>query len=245
MSRPLIGITTRNGRDADGHPTTILQQSYLNAIISAGGMPILVPSHLSEELLVELYRRLDGILFSGGGDISLDHFEGQSHPRIDGVDLPRDLTELSLVRSAVQHGKPLLGICRGIQLMNVGLGGTLYTHLPGQLPNALDHDYPGNLRGELVHPVSVDESSRAAGILGETLLHVNSLHHQGLKDIAPALRSAGRSPDGLVELVELPGHPFALGVQWHPEWLTDQPAMQRLFRSFVDAASRLPINAGP
>ena len=245
MLRPLIGITTRNGRDNDGHPTTTLQQSYLNAIMAAGGMPIMVPSHLSQELLLELYQRLDGILFSGGGDISLDHFQGQAHPRIDGVDPQRDLAELSLVRAAIQHGKPLLGICRGIQLLNVALGGTLYTHLPAQLPGVLDHDYPGTLRGELVHPVSVDGSSRAASILGETLLHVNSLHHQGLKDIASALRSAGRSPDGLVELVELPGHPFAFGVQWHPEWLTDQPAMQRLFKSFDDAARRLPVNAGP
>jgi putative glutamine amidotransferase len=148
----------------------------------------------------------------------------------------RDSTELALMRDAVEQGKPLLGICRGAQVMNVALGGTLYTHIYDQLPNALDHAYPGDLRRTLVHPVHVDESSHAAEIFGETLLHVNSLHHQGLKDIAPGLRVTGHAPDGLVESVELPEHPYAVAVQWHPEWLTDQPSMQRLFKSFIDAA---------
>jgi gamma-glutamyl-gamma-aminobutyrate hydrolase PuuD len=104
------------------------------------------------------------------------------------------------------------------------------------LKGALDHDYPGNLRRTLVHPVNVDESTHSAEIFGETLLNVNSLHHQGLKDIAPSLRAAGHSPDGLVEVVEMTDHPYAVAVQWHPEWLTDQVPMQRLFKSFVDAA---------
>ena len=106
------------------------------------------------------------------------------------------------------------------------------------MKGALDHDYPGDLRRVIVHPVNVDESTRSAEIFGETLLNVNSLHHQGLKDIAPSLRVAGHAPDGLVEVVEIPDHPYAVAVQWHPEWLTDQPAMQRLFKSFVDASGR-------
>ncbi len=142
------------------------------------------------------------------------------------------------MRAAVNDNKPLLGICRGAQVMNVALGGTLYTHIPDQLKGALDHDYPGNLRKAIVHPVNVDEASRSAEIFGETLLHVNSLHHQGLKDIAPSLRVAGHASDGLVEVVELPEHLYAVAVQWHPEWLTDQPAMQRLFKSFVDASTK-------
>lgn len=238
MTRPLIGITTRNSKDADGHPTVSLQHSYVNAITQAGGVAVPVPVILPEEDFLQLYDHLDGILFTGGGDISLDYFPGSNHPRVAGVDIARDSTELALLRAATNDGKPYLGICRGAQLMNVALGGTLYTHIPDQLPGALDHDYPGNMRQAIVHPVNVDESTRAAGIFGETLLHVNSLHHQGLKDIAPALRVAGYAPDGLVETVELPDHPFAVAVQWHPEWLTDQPAMQRLFKSFVDAAER-------
>jgi putative glutamine amidotransferase len=238
MSRPLIGISTRTGRDSDRHPIVALQHSYVNAVTEVGGVAIPIPCNLPEDILMELYSRLDGILFSGGGDISLDHFAGEDHPRIDGVDPQRDAVELALLRAAAVDGKPMLGICRGIQAMNVALGGTLYTHLYTQFPNALDHDYPGHLRRALVHPVQVDETSRAAAIFGGTLLTVNSLHHQGLKDIAPALRVVGRSPDGLAEVVEMPDHPYALAVQWHPEWLTDQPSMQRLFRSLVEASGR-------
>ena len=235
MPKPLIGITTRNEKDSDGHPLTALQHSYINAIVRAGGLPILIPSIFSEEDFLDLYSRLSGILFSGGGDVSLEYFSGLDHPRIGEVDDKRDLTEIRLMRAAVNDGKPILGICRGAQVMNIALGGTLYTHIPAQLKGALDHDYPGNLRRVLVHPVNVDESSRSAEIFGETLLNVNSLHHQGLKDIAPGLRVAGCAPDGLVEVVEIPDHPYAIAVQWHPEWLTDQPSMQRLFKSFVDA----------
>ena len=236
MSKPLIGITTRNGEDSDGHPLTALQHSYINAITKAGGVPVLLPSILGEEDLLDLYARVAGILFSGGGDISLKYFDGADHPRICEVDEARDITEISLMRAATKDGKPVLGICRGAQVMNVALGGTLYTHIYDQLPGALDHAYPGDLRRVLVHPVNVDEASRSAEIFGETLLNVNSLHHQGLKDIAPGLRGVGYSPDGLVEVVEMPDHPYAVSVQWHPEWLTDQVSTQRLFKSFVDAA---------
>jgi len=238
MAKPLIGITTRNNKDSNGHPVTALQHSYINAIVQAGGMPVLVPSMLVEEDFLDLYSRLEGILFSGGGDVSLEYFNGISHPRIGEVDQQRDTTEISLMRTAVKDGKPILGICRGAQVMNVALGGTLYTHIHDQLQGALDHDYPGDLRRVLVHPVNVDETTRSAEIFGETLLNVNSLHHQGLKDIAPSLRVAGYAPDGLVEVVEIPNYPYAVAVQWHPEWLTDQLPTQRLFRSFVEAASQ-------
>jgi len=238
MPKPLIGITTRNNKDSDGHPITSLQHSYLNAVIQAGGIPVMIPNILSEGDFLDLYSRLNGILFSGGGDVSLKYFNGSDHPRIGEVDESRDTTEIALMRIAINDGKPILGICRGAQVMNIALGGTLYTHIYDQLIGALDHAYPGDLRRTLVHPVNVDETTRSAEIFGETLLNVNSLHHQGLKDIAPALKVAGYAPDGLVEIVEIPDHPYAVAVQWHPEWLTDQPAMQRLFKSFVDASGK-------
>jgi len=238
MAKPIIGITTRTGSDVNGHPTVTLQHSYMNAVLNAGGLAIPIPSILPEEDLRQLYSLLDGILLTGGGDVSLDHFHGSPHVRIDGVDDARDKTEISLVHALVNDGKPLLGICRGAQVLNVALGGTLYTHIMDQLSGAIDHDYPGNLRRTIVHPVNVVETSRSAEIFGETLLQVNSLHHQGLKDIAPGLRVVGHAPDGLVEMVELPDHPYAVAVQWHPEWLTDQKPMLNLFRSFVDAAAK-------
>ncbi|MFN2150529.1 MAG: gamma-glutamyl-gamma-aminobutyrate hydrolase family protein, partial [Anaerolineales bacterium] len=125
---------------------------------------------------------------------------------------------------------------RGIQLVNVGLGGTLYTHIPDQHPNAIDHAYPGNMRTVLVHEVKVEEGTRLAEAVGEPILKVNSLHHQGLKDIPSTLKVTAHAPDGLVEAVELPDHPFGMAVQWHPEWLTDQRPTQNLFKAFVDAA---------
>ena len=214
----------------------MLMQSYVNAVIQAGGVPLLIPSLIAEDGWDAAYSRLDGILFSGGGDISLDYFRGDPHPRIDNVDLQRDSVELKMVQAAASDDKPFLGICRGCQVVNVALGGTLYTHIPDQLPNALDHDYPGNRRTVLVHEVKIEEGTRIAEIYGEPIIKVNSLHHQGLKDIAPPLRIAGHSPDGLVEAIELPDHPFGVAVQWHPEWLTDQESTRNLFRKFVQSA---------
>ena len=234
--KPLIGITTNQSHNIYGQPTIMLMQSYVNAVMQAGGVPVLIPSLIAEDGWDSAYSRLDGILFSGGGDISLDYFRGDPHPRIDDIDLQRDSVELKFIQTAASDGKPFLGICRGCQIVNVALGGTLYTHIADQVPNALDHDYPGNRRTVLVHEVKIEEGTRVADIYGEPIIKVNSLHHQGLKDIAPSLRVAGHSADGLVEAVELPDHPFGVAVQWHPEWLTDQESTRNLFRRFVAAA---------
>jgi putative glutamine amidotransferase len=234
--KPLIGITTYQSTNSYGQPTVLLQQSYIRAIMQAGGVPVLVPSLIANDGWDTVYSRLDGILFSGGGDIALEHFIGEPHPRIDDVEPERDAVELQMIQAAASDGKPFLGICRGCQVLNVALGGTLYTHIPDQLPGALDHSYPGNKRTVLVHEVKIEEGTHIAEIYGEPIIKVNSLHHQGLKDIAPVLRVAGQAPDGLVEAVELPEHPFGLAVQWHPEWLTDQESTRNLFKKFVEAA---------
>ena len=213
-----------------------LMQSYINAIMQADGVPVLIPSMIHADGWDALYSRLDGILFSGGGDIAVEQFSGEPHPRVDDVDPERDSVEIKMLNAAAEDGKPFLGICRGFQVMNVALGGTLLTHIPDQLPNALDHSYPGNVRAVIVHEVKLEEGTRIAGVMGEPILKVNSLHHQGLKDVAPALKVTGHAPDGLVEAVELHDHPFGMAVQWHPEWLTDQEATRNLFRKFVEAA---------
>jgi len=236
--KPLIGITTNQSRTPYGQPTVMLMQSYINAVMQAGGVPVLIPSLIAEDGWDAVYSRLNGILFSGGGDIGLEYSPGEPHPRIDDVDVARDSIELKMVRAAASDGKPFLGICRGCQVMNVALGGTLYTHIPDQLPNALDHSYPGNMRTMLVHDVKIEEGTQMAEIFGKPILKVNSLHHQGLKDIPSSLRVAGNAPDGLVEAIELPDHPFGLAVQWHPEWLTDQNSMRNLFKNFVRAAEK-------
>ncbi len=236
--KPLIGITTFQSVNVHGHPTVVLMQSYIRAIMQAGGVPVLIPSMIADDGWDALYSRLDGILFSGGGDIGLDYAPGDPHPRIDDVELERDSVEFKMIQASASDGKPFLGICRGCQVLNVALGGTLYTHIPDQLPGALDHAYPGNKRTILVHEVKVEEGTHISEILGEPIIRVNSLHHQGLKNIASPLRVAGHAPDGLVEAVELPDHPFGIAVQWHPEWLTDQVPTQNLFRKFVESAGK-------
>jgi putative glutamine amidotransferase len=236
MAFPVIGVTTSNGIHL-GHDTIILMRAYVEALMEAGGVPVLIPSGLTAESWRSLYERLDGILFSGGGDISIRRFGGQPHEKIRPADDTRDEIEFALVEAAVSDRKPFLGICRGFQVINVALGGTLYTHIKDQMPNALPHKYSSKTRrAYLAHAVDVAEGTRLADILGETKLSVNSMHHQGAKVIAAALKPVAYAPDGLVEAVELPDHPFGIAVQWHPECLPDQPVTRRLFRAFVDAA---------
>jgi putative glutamine amidotransferase len=238
MAYPIIGVTTYQGKNDNGLPIVTLLGAYIDALVQAGGVPVLIPSRLTDEIRRSLCGRLDGILFTGGGDIALDRFNGEPHPSVDNVDLERDSIELSLLDTLVHGEKPFLGICRGFQLINIGLGGTLYTHIEDQMPNALKHDfYPSFPRNHLAHKVIIVGGTHLANILGETRLSVNSLHHQGAKVIPSALKPAAYALDGLVEAVEIPNHPFGIAVQWHPEWLTNQPATQRLFRAFVEAAS--------
>ena len=235
---PLIGITACHVTTAEGHPAVRILRAYVTAIMEAGGVPLLIPPDLDEPSWRTLLPRLDGVLFSGGADIGLDHFAGEPHPTID-VEADRDALELPLLRAAVQADMPTLGICRGLQVMNVALGGTLYTHILDQLPGALQHDWHDKPRNTLAHPVRVEEGTRLAEVLGSPLVEVNSLHHQGIKDLAPGLKPTAYTSDGLIEGIELPDRKFALAVQWHPEWMTEHEEMRRLFKAFVEAASSI------
>jgi putative glutamine amidotransferase len=237
MQPPVIGLTTYNQKNKSDFPIAALMHKYIFAIAEAGGAALLIPAGLKPEFLRSLFDRLDGILFTGGGDVEIGHYHGQPHPAVDSVDPLRDASELELVRLAVELGKPFLGICRGIQVVNVALGGTLYTHIPDQHPGAIKHNYDSGLEREyLAHSVAIEKDSRMAGIFGRLEFRVNSLHHQGILRLAPRLAAAGYAPDGLIEAVELSGHPFGLAVQWHPEWLTGYDHARRLLAAFVEAA---------
>jgi putative glutamine amidotransferase len=238
MSYPLIGLTSHESKDGRDYPTFAVFQSYIEALIQAGAAPLMIPLGLPDDVRLEIFQHLDGILFPGGGDISLEFVQGEDHPSIHGVSKLRDELELELVREAVSSAKPFFGICRGFQVINVALGGTLYTHLPDQRPGGIDHDQCAPPRERLAHPIRVESGSLLADILQETDLEVNSRHHQGARDLPASLKAVAFSPDGLVEAVELPGHPFGLAVQWHPENLTANPAIRRLFKAFVDAAGK-------
>jgi putative glutamine amidotransferase len=215
----------------------IVGDSYLQAVIKAGGLPVIIPPVLSGQPLRELFARMDGILFTGGGDIDPLLFNGRPHPRVYGIEPTRDTLEIELVRLAAGEGKPFLGICRGIQVVNVALGGTLFTDIADQHTPEIKHDnFPDMPRNHLAHSVRLAEGSRLAQILGSLEVHVNSLHHQGVERVAPGLCSSATAPDQLVEGLELPGHPFGLAVQWHPEWLQEHAAQRALFRALIEAA---------
>src|SRR5450759_1249784 len=238
MMQPIIGVTTYQGKNDDGFAIIALQRAYVDSLIQAGSVPVLIPSCLPSETFGPLLDRLDGILFTGGGDIAVNLYGGKPHPRISDVDPERDSFELSLLELFIKNEKPFLGICRGFQMINVALGGTLYTDIEDQKRGAIKHDYyPECPRSYLAHKVDLKAGTRLAKIMGETDISVNSLHHQGAKDISWELIISAIAPDGLVEAVELPDHPFGIAVQWHPEWLKDQPVMRSLFTALVEAAS--------
>jgi len=235
---PLIGITTKRTDLQSIMPTHAVSEAYLRAVQRAGGVPVMIPASLSISQMNALVSRLDGLLLTGGGDLDPVLFNGTPHPSVYDVDAERDNVEIHLIQQAVQAGFPFLCICRGIQVFNVALGGTLYTDIGSQKPDALKHDwFPGHPRDYLAHTINVKPNSRLSAILQSTNTEVNSLHHQGIHTPADGLHISATAPDGLVEAVEIPDHPFALGVQWHPEWLIKLEPMQSLFSALVRAAS--------
>lgn len=239
MKTPLIGITTNRNPTSTRFQSIVLSESYTEAVQAAGGIPVLIPVGQPPSAAAAICASLDGILFSGGGDMDPVLFDGQPHPSVNDIDAARDAIEMALARETAQTKTPFFGICRGIQVLNVAFGGTLYTDVVDQLPGAIKHDYYPNIpRNTLAHKVKLDETSQLAAILGSSEVQVNSLHHQGVLAPAAGVRVTGHAPDGLIEAFELPGHPFGIGVQWHPEWLQEWPSMQALFRAFVQAAAQ-------
>ncbi len=239
MPIPLIGITINHDQNKNGRPIFSLNEVYVQAVANAGGAPVLIPLGLSAQILREIFARLDGLLFTGGGDVHPRYYNGEPHELIHEIDEDRDQTEIQLIQTAARERKPFLGICRGIQVINVALGGTLYADILAQKPGSLNHASPGDKpRDFLAHTVTVDRSSRLRQILEADQPQVNSWHHQAVYDLAPGARATAYAPDGILEAFELPDHPYGLAVQWHPEWMQTHESMRRLFRSFVEAASR-------
>jgi putative glutamine amidotransferase len=238
MPRPVIGITSSRITVRHGTIASIgAYESYLQAVQNAGGLPLIIPITLPDDALEASFDRLDGILFPGGGDVNPSLFNGNGHSEVYGIEDDRDRTEIYLCRRAAQEGKPFFGICRGIQVANVALGGSLYTHIADQHPGAIKHDwYPDIPRETLAHEVRVQSGSLVEKVTASTLLKTNSLHHQGVLNIGAGLKPTAWAPDGLVEAVELPAHPFFLGVQWHPENLQAHAEMKALFQAFIAAA---------
>jgi putative glutamine amidotransferase len=231
MSRPVIGLTTY-GRDDVNRLS--LPAQYVDAVRRAGGMPVLVaPGEAHAE---ELLARIDGLILTGGGDLDPALYGGQRHAAIYNVDPERDRHELALVAQIRASGLPTFGICRGSQVINVALGGTLIEHLPDVVGESIAHRLPP--REPTAHAINVTPGSRLASLLPTHEFAAPSWHHQAVRKLAPALRAAALAPDGTIEAIEHPDHPWLIGVQWHPELAADQdPVHQRLFDELVKAAA--------
>ncbi len=231
--RPIIGIPcqgnlrSRYRRFCAGH-------SYCRAVQSAGGTPILLPL-LDRETILDAYLRLDGLLLAGGGDLAPRHYGEVRQARLTSVDPPRDRVELWLARQAMSDDLPLLAICRGMQVLNVAMKGTLYQDIATQLPHARRHNlHRERPRNYLSHEVLIEPGTHLSEILGAQSLGVNSFHHQAVKSVAQGLQVSATAPDGVIEALEAKNKRFVIAVQWHPEELIDDaPSMKRLFETFV------------
>ena len=243
MMYPLIGITCASLAAQGQRPPGFRQnRSYAHAVALAGGAPALIPLLDDDSALRAMYERLDGVLLPGGGDVNPARYGETTRPDCDvnGVDDLLASVELTLARWALADGKPLLGICRGQQALNVAAGGTLYQDIAAEVAGAGEHQHP-QVRTALVHDVRVEPASRLAAVLGASEVPVNSIHHQAVERVAPDLRAVAWAPDGVVEGLEHPAHPFALAVQFHPEELVpDHAPSMRLFAAFVAACQRQP-----
>jgi putative glutamine amidotransferase len=232
MLYPLIGITTY-GRNHEDEFT--LPAVYVESIRRAGGIPLLIPP--GEPNLDSLLDQLDGIILSGGGDLDPSHYGSAGHPTVYMLDPERDVTELDLARRVAATGAPALCICRGLQVLNVALGGALVEHLPDEVSGAVIHRHEPDQ--PTAHELTILPGSKLGEILDPGPVYAaTSWHHQAIRTVAPDLVVTAAADDGVVEGVELPGHPWLVAVQWHPEMTAaNDPRQQRLFDAFVAAAA--------
>lgn len=236
---PLIGITSKiELLDSPPCENVSCERSYVKAVSAHGGVPLLLSPGISLEAMRRVLATVDGILIPGGPDVTPSYYHEEPHPKLGSVCAERDSLEITLVRLAREQGVPVLGICRGSQVMNVACGGTLYQDILSQNESFAGHS--SELSGALKHSLELTPDSILAKTLGETSIQVNSMHHQAVKDLAPGLVINARATDGVIEGIEGVGGSFFLGVQCHPEilWDSHEPKWSRLFRAFVDACSK-------
>lgn len=235
--RPVVGVTSipRRARAAFAElPHETVPEQYLEMLDRAGVVPVVIPAHggHSEEPLA----RLDGLVLTGGGDVDPGLYESPPGPATAGVDRDRDATEVKLVRLAVERDLPLLALCRGIQVLNVALGGSLVQDISTEVPGALEH-WNADRWDRPSHDVRIERGSRLRDLIGGEI-SVNSIHHQAVDRLGSGLRAVARSPDGVVEGVEAPELRFFLGLQWHAECLGVDHPSARVFEAFAEAAGR-------
>lgn len=237
--RPLIGLTISNQQDEKKLYTPT---SYTNAIIEAGGTPVLLNITRDDEMIAQYAALVDGVLFSGGDDVDPATYGEEQQWGCGDVSPVRDAFEIKLLHTLLEKhpNKPILGICRGEQVLNVAMGGTLYQDVKSQLPGCIRHQQQ-QVSQYASHKATITEGSMLHRIYGTCEVMANSFHHQAVKDIGPGLTITARASDGVVEGFEKPDHPFFVAVQWHPERLVEwtfHPEHKALFKAFVDACRK-------
>jgi putative glutamine amidotransferase len=242
--RPRIGITSWHRNDSDKlERWEAIRDTYTSAVRAAGGLPIIFPiADDDPETVREYLAAVDGLLFTGGEDISPAYYGAARDDRCHEPDPDRDLFEIHLARGAMERGIPTLGICRGLQVINVAAGGTLYQDIACRPDTGAYHSASPANRGQLIHGVRLAPGSRLFAIMGIAESQVTSTHHQFVKDLAPGFRVGAESvEDGIVEGIEQQGDAFTVAVQWHPERMyADHAEHLALFVSLVEAARRRP-----
>jgi putative glutamine amidotransferase len=233
---PTVAVSATSDTRLGGAHRVRLNSTYVTSLESAGLVPVIVPPLRNDDAARAIVSRVDGVVLTGGEDVEPALY-GQ--PRAEKCGVPneaRDRTEIALIRAARELGKPVLAICRGPQVLNVALGGTLIQDIPSEVPGALEHN-PQDERAARVHDVTIDEGSLIARAIGATSITVNSLHHQSIRAVAPGLRITARAPDGVVEGVESDSDDWwVMAVQWHPEEMNDSPEPwdRGIFKAFAD-----------
>lgn len=249
--QPLIGFPCARDKSQRyyGLPIFVQNQTYLRAVTDAGGAPIIIPLQLNESTLRVIFDTLDAVFLPGGEDMDPSLYGEEQHEMLGSIDPERDRTELLLARWALAEQKPLLAVCRGMQLLNVATGGSLYQDIRAQREGSMKHDYfpPQFERTRVSHQVSIRPDSQLGRIFSPQAA-VNSMHHQALKDLGQNCRVIAWAPDGVPEALEVGGHPFAVGVQWHPEELATHqhdPESRGLFAGFVEQARQFAAARSP
>ncbi len=235
MDRPLIGVTTYE-RNFEGHFS--LPSEFVDCVRRAGGIAVLMPP--GESKLDQWFETIDGVLISSGIDVDPSLYEGEPHETITAINSERDSSESDLIHQAIDAEMPLLAVCRGVQVLNVALGGDLFQNIPEAFEDPIVHrvtaDTPRGF-GPTPHAVTLDPGSALTTVMGANQMEIMSWHHQAIDEVGDGLVVVAHASDGVIEAVEMPGHPWLLGVQWHPELsAATDPTQQRLFDGLVRAA---------
>ena len=240
MKKPVIGISTSvivdQGGGFPGYERIYVNKDYFSSVIAAGAVPLMIPMDATEENLRQTLELVDGMIFSGGHDIAPIRYGEEPHQKLQEICPERDAFDFLLYRLAKEHSLPILGICRGFQLMNVSEGGKLYQDLSLKETESFKHSQ-GHGPSILTHTVSIEAGSRLHEILGKEEIRVNSFHHQAVKSVSEKVAISGRALDEVIEAIEVKNYPFAVGVQFHPEMLQEKEEdMRKIFSALVSAA---------